>query len=91
MEECEALCTRLAIMVNGQFKCVGSTQHLKSRYVQILSLNKKCCVGDGNGFYIVNFVAAVVVMVVLVIVIIFVVVISVVFVVVDVVMVVFSL
>ncbi|KAJ7352721.1 hypothetical protein OS493_034326 [Desmophyllum pertusum] len=32
MEECEALCTRLAIMVNGQFKCLGSTQHIKSRY-----------------------------------------------------------
>ena len=31
MEECEALCTRLAIMVNGQFKCLGSIQHLKSR------------------------------------------------------------
>ena len=35
MEECEALCTRLAIMVNGQFKCLGSTQHLKSRYFVI--------------------------------------------------------
>eukprot|EP00058_Branchiostoma_floridae_P010060 XP_002595548.1 hypothetical protein BRAFLDRAFT_117471 [Branchiostoma floridae] len=32
MEECEALCTCLAIMVNGQFKCLGSTQHLKSRF-----------------------------------------------------------
>ncbi|XP_070561206.1 phospholipid-transporting ATPase ABCA3-like isoform X2 [Ptychodera flava] len=32
MEECEALCTRLVIMVNGQFKCLGSTQHLKSRF-----------------------------------------------------------
>ncbi|PIK50489.1 ATP-binding cassette transporter subfamily A [Apostichopus japonicus] len=32
MEECEALCTRLAIMVNGQFKCLGSVQHLKSRF-----------------------------------------------------------
>ncbi|CAH3155546.1 unnamed protein product, partial [Porites evermanni] len=32
MEECEALCTRLAIMVNGHFKCLGSTQHLKSRF-----------------------------------------------------------
>ncbi|GAA6076007.1 phospholipid-transporting ATPase ABCA1 isoform X1, partial [Tachysurus ichikawai] len=30
MEECEALCTRMAIMVNGQFKCLGSLQHLKS-------------------------------------------------------------
>ena len=32
MEECEALCTRLAIMVNGQFKCLGATQHLKSKF-----------------------------------------------------------
>ncbi|XP_060661353.1 phospholipid-transporting ATPase ABCA3 isoform X1 [Drosophila nasuta] len=32
MEECEALCTRLAIMVNGEFKCIGSTQHLKNKY-----------------------------------------------------------
>jgi ABC-type multidrug transport system ATPase subunit len=32
MEECEALCTRLAIMVNGQFKCLGSIQHLKNKY-----------------------------------------------------------
>ncbi len=33
MEECEALCTRLAIMVNGQFKCLGSIQHLKNKLV----------------------------------------------------------
>ncbi|XP_076084448.1 phospholipid-transporting ATPase ABCA1-like isoform X2 [Mytilus galloprovincialis] len=32
MEECEALCNRLAIMVNGRFKCIGSTQHLKNRF-----------------------------------------------------------
>ena len=32
MEECEALCTRLAIMVNGHFKCVGSIQHLKNKF-----------------------------------------------------------
>jgi len=32
MEECEALCTRLAIMVNGQFKCLGSAQHLKNKF-----------------------------------------------------------
>ncbi|XP_065646706.1 phospholipid-transporting ATPase ABCA1 isoform X2 [Hydra vulgaris] len=32
MEECEALCTRLAIMVNGQFQCIGSTQHIKNRF-----------------------------------------------------------
>uniref|UniRef100_A0A8B9FQX8 ABC transporter domain-containing protein n=1 Tax=Amazona collaria TaxID=241587 RepID=A0A8B9FQX8_9PSIT len=32
MEECEALCTRMAIMVNGRFRCLGSVQHLKSRF-----------------------------------------------------------
>jgi ABC-type multidrug transport system ATPase subunit len=32
MEECEALCTRLAIMVNGCFQCLGSVQHLKTRF-----------------------------------------------------------
>lgn len=32
MEECEALCTRIAIMVNGVFKCLGSTQHLKNKF-----------------------------------------------------------
>ncbi|XP_026563515.1 ATP-binding cassette sub-family A member 12 isoform X1 [Pseudonaja textilis] len=32
MEECEALCTRLAIMVNGHFQCLGSLQHIKSRF-----------------------------------------------------------
>lgn len=32
MEECEVLCTRLAIMVNGEFKCLGSTQHLKNKF-----------------------------------------------------------
>ncbi|XP_023381442.1 ATP-binding cassette sub-family A member 13-like, partial [Pteropus vampyrus] len=32
MEECEALCTRLAIMVDGSFRCLGSPQHIKSRF-----------------------------------------------------------
>ncbi|XP_045158186.2 phospholipid-transporting ATPase ABCA1-like isoform X2 [Mercenaria mercenaria] len=32
MEECEALCGRLAIMVNGRFRCLGSIQHLKNRF-----------------------------------------------------------
>lgn len=30
MEECEALCTRLAIMTEGQLRCVGETTTLKS-------------------------------------------------------------
>ncbi|XP_041700647.2 glucosylceramide transporter ABCA12 isoform X2 [Coregonus clupeaformis] len=32
MEECEALCTRLAIMVKGQFRCLGSLQHIKNKF-----------------------------------------------------------
>jgi ATP-binding cassette, subfamily A (ABC1), member 3 len=32
MEEAEALCTRIGIMVNGQLQCLGTTQHLKSKY-----------------------------------------------------------
>lgn len=32
MEECDSLCTRLCIMVNGQFKCLGSPQHLKNKF-----------------------------------------------------------
>lgn len=32
MEECEALCTRLAIMVKGTFQCLGTIQHLKSKF-----------------------------------------------------------
>ena len=31
MEECQVLCTRLAIMVNGTLRCLGSAQHLKNR------------------------------------------------------------
>ncbi|KAL1392905.1 hypothetical protein pipiens_012130 [Culex pipiens pipiens] len=45
MEECEALCTRLAIMVNGEFKCLGSTQHLKNKYTEgfFLTIKLKKC------------------------------------------------
>ncbi|OQR81399.1 ATP-binding Cassette (ABC) Superfamily [Thraustotheca clavata] len=32
MEECEALCTRVGIMVGGRLRCLGSVQHLKSRF-----------------------------------------------------------
>jgi len=32
MEECEALCPRIGIMAGGKLKCLGSAQHLKSRY-----------------------------------------------------------
>ena len=42
MEECEALCTRLGIMVNGQFQCLGNIQHLKSKYGKGYTLIVKC-------------------------------------------------
>lgn len=32
MEEAEALSTKLGIMVDGQFKCFGSAQHIKSKF-----------------------------------------------------------
>ncbi len=32
MAECDVLCSRLAIMVNGVFMCFGTTQHLKNRF-----------------------------------------------------------
>lgn len=41
MEEVEALCTRLAIMANGQIKCIGSIQHIKNKYSKGLVLKIK--------------------------------------------------
>jgi ABC-type multidrug transport system ATPase subunit len=32
MEEAEALCTKIGIMVDGQFRCFGSSQYLKNKY-----------------------------------------------------------
>lgn len=41
MEECEALCNRLIIMVNGQIKCIGSPLHLKNKYGNSYNLTLK--------------------------------------------------
>jgi len=32
MEECEALCSRIGIMVSGRLRCLGSAQHLKNKF-----------------------------------------------------------
>ncbi|KAM9281114.1 ATP-binding cassette sub-family A member 10-like [Morus bassanus] len=32
MEEAEAVCDRVAIMVSGQLRCIGSIQHLKNKF-----------------------------------------------------------
>merc|ERR1719433_1918598 len=39
MEEAEALCSRIAIQVDGQFRCLGTSQQIKSKYGQGLELN----------------------------------------------------
>ena len=33
MEECEAVCTRIAIMARGRFLCLGTPNHIKERSV----------------------------------------------------------
>eukprot|EP01083_Nonionella_stella_P130673 396639_1 len=32
MEECEALCQRVSIMISGEFRCIGTLPHLKSKF-----------------------------------------------------------
>jgi ATP-binding cassette, subfamily A (ABC1), member 3 len=34
MEECESLCPRIGIMANGRLRCLGSAQHLKTKFGQ---------------------------------------------------------
>jgi ATP-binding cassette subfamily A (ABC1) protein 1 len=41
MEECEALCTKVGIMVGGDMKCLGSVQHLKTRFGDGLMFDAK--------------------------------------------------
>lgn len=41
MEECETLCTDLTIMVNGEFKCLGSPQKLKRKFINGIILTVK--------------------------------------------------
>jgi ATP-binding cassette subfamily A (ABC1) protein 3 len=54
MEECESLCSRIAIMVNGEFKCIGSNQHLKSRFGKgfnlLTKVQDKACLPDLQTF-----------------------------------------
>ncbi|XP_006892762.1 PREDICTED: ATP-binding cassette sub-family A member 3-like [Elephantulus edwardii] len=41
MEECEELCTRLAIMLKGRFACLGSPQYLKNKFGNVYNLKAK--------------------------------------------------
>ncbi|KAL3693440.1 hypothetical protein R1sor_007091 [Riccia sorocarpa] len=42
MEECEALCGRVGVMVSGSLMCLGSIQHLKSRFGSGYNLEMRC-------------------------------------------------
>ncbi|CAI9301359.1 unnamed protein product [Lactuca saligna] len=41
MNEAQALCTRIGIMVGGKLRCIGSPQHLKTRFGNHLELEVK--------------------------------------------------
>jgi ATP-binding cassette, subfamily A (ABC1), member 3 len=46
MEECEALCPRIGIMANGRLSCLGSAQHLKTRFGQGYQVELKTKIVD---------------------------------------------
>ncbi|KAG7209072.1 hypothetical protein KM043_015226 [Ampulex compressa] len=46
MEEADALCSRVGIMVKGELRCIGSTQHLKNLYGAGYTLEMKLVGGD---------------------------------------------
>ena len=50
MEECEALCTKVAIMIKGKFRCLGSTQHLKNRFGQGYTLVVQMRLNEDNTY-----------------------------------------
>ena len=39
MEECEALCSRIGVMVDGTMRCLGAIQSLKTQYGQGFKLD----------------------------------------------------
>ncbi|RWS12259.1 ATP-binding cassette sub-family A member 1-like protein [Dinothrombium tinctorium] len=41
MDECEALCGRISIMVSGELKCIGNFQHLRQKFAQGYTLKIK--------------------------------------------------
>ncbi|KAI4551506.1 hypothetical protein MJT46_017758, partial [Ovis ammon polii x Ovis aries] len=48
MEECDALCTKLAIMVKGKFMCLGSPQHLKNKFGNVYILKVKINIDENE-------------------------------------------
>ncbi|UJR08477.1 hypothetical protein I4U23_012744 [Adineta vaga] len=50
MDECERVCNRLGIMVSGQLACLGTIQHLKSKFGQgyTIEIKVRSNFGDPN-------------------------------------------
>merc|ERR1712127_289564 len=42
MEEAEALCGKVAIMIDGQIRCVGGVQHLKNKFLGGHTVDVSC-------------------------------------------------
>lgn len=53
MDECEALSSRIGIMVSGRFKCINSIQNLRQKYGKGYTLTIKLkseCLEQGKGY-----------------------------------------
>lgn len=49
MEEAEALCPKMGIMVDGKFQCFGSAQHIKDKYADGFDIDVKIAeMSDGQ-------------------------------------------
>lgn len=48
MDECETLCGRMAIIVNGTFRCLGSSQHIRGKFAQGYTLTIKVRPSDDD-------------------------------------------
>jgi ABC-type multidrug transport system ATPase subunit len=49
MEECEALCTRMCVLVSGRLKCLGSAQHIKGKFGASYQLEVRCAKAEEEG------------------------------------------
>lgn len=48
MEEAEALCNKVAIMINGRIRCLGGVQHLKQKFLGGYTLSISCRIGSSE-------------------------------------------
>lgn len=47
----DALCTRIGIMIAGELRCLGSSQHLKNKYGSGYTLSVKCALDTGDAVH----------------------------------------